>query len=154
MAGRSVVGFLDAGSVHSMNESSYEAVVMSTTPTEPTTNSIARARNYAVEEAPPEREAKRPEVTGLDPNALRKRLTPYELIMQSAENEDPESDGAGLEMAFAGGTVEISGEAMAQSAAPLDAAPDEMEPADQDETATDSSSLNDNVYPDLGERVL
>jgi len=133
---------------------------------QPAVISITRARTYAVRDPRAQRQAQPPKTTSLDPNALRKRPTPYELLMQEQTNpgeQDPENDRENLEMDFAGGTVEISGEALARSLTPTEEpAPDattgveanDTEENDLDEAATDFSPSSDDVYPDLGERVL
>ena len=143
---------------------------MGETPLEqPAVIAMTRARTYTVQDVPPEHEAERPEVIGLDPNALRRSPAPYERLMRNVIKENTarsRPNGDALTMPFAGGTVEISGEAMAQNLAMTDddgasvpdaaagAAPNETQESDTGESETDSSPNGDNVAPDLGERVL
>lgn len=133
---------------------------------EPDAILITHGLASAARDATPTRAAQRPEATGLDPNALRKRPTPHELLMREARKAETDEDTAGLRTRFAGGTLEISGEAMAQTRAPADAdsasaplaaagpAMAETTESDDDETETDSSPSGDTMKPDLGERVL
>jgi len=133
---------------------------------QPAVISMTRARTYAVDDPRAERRTQPPKTTGLDPNALRKRPTPYELLMQEQTNpgeQGPENDRENLEMDFAGGTVEISGEALARSLTPTEepeadatagVEADNTEENGLDEATTDFSPSSDNAYPDLGERVL
>ncbi len=144
---------------------------MGETPLEqPAVIAMTRARTYTVQDVPPEHEAERPEVIGLDPNALRRSPAPYERLMRNVIKENTarsRPNGDALRMPFAGGTVEISGEAMAQNLAmataadgasvpdaAAGAAPNETQESDAGESETDSSPNGDNVAPDLGERVL
>jgi hypothetical protein len=130
---------------------------------EPDAILIARGLVSAAYETMLPREGLPAEITGLDPNALRKRPTPYELLMSSARKAQTDENNAGLRTRFAGGTVEISGKAMSRARAPADAdsacaaaadpAADETAESD-DETETDSSPSGNTMTPDLGERVL
>lgn len=82
------------------------------------------------------------ELTGLDPDALRRRPTPYEQIMRALPQiavEPLPGDAGGLEIRAAD--------------APADTATNEAQDTGHDETLTDSSPSGD-VHPDLGERVL
>jgi hypothetical protein len=133
---------------------------------EPDTILTARGHVSAARETDPSRAGRRREPTGLDPNAMRKRPTPYDLLTRNARNAQTDPNNDGLKTRFPGGTVEISSEAMAQTLAAADAsgagapvpaagpAIDETTESDTAETETDSSPSGDTVNPDLGERVL
>jgi hypothetical protein len=145
---------------------------------QPITISLTRARTYRVDGMPAVRDADTaPEGTG-HPDELRERPTPYERLMADMERlrdeamrlgkdvDEPEAEG--LEVAFPGGMLQISGEALALSRTPPDV-PDEedtdstpvvAETDTQDDAFNDTgietdSSLNGGyIAPDLGERVL
>jgi hypothetical protein len=127
---------------------------------------ITQGLTSAAWEALAPRVAERPGAASLDPNELRKRPRPYELMTREARKAEADEDSAGLRTRFAGGTVEISGEAMAHTRAPAhtDSAPapladagpemDEITDSDEADTETDSSPSGDTMTPDLGERVF
>jgi len=147
---------------------SENADMGATSSLEPAAVSTTRARTTTVQDAPPELEAERLRTVSRHPDALRRKPTPYELLLYEIMEERSgkyRPDGDGLHLEFPGGSLDISGEAMAQSVATIeeeDAAPpdpasvpaNETREPERDETNTDSSPGDASVHPNLGERVL
>ncbi len=137
---------------------------MADTPlTEQLAASLPPAYAHTPEEAPPEQAGEEPELVLIDPQALHRLPTAYGLLMGDlARTDTARSNTVGLEAPFPGGTVQISADAMARSAAAADASdraarpPDETHTSDNDsnDAEAEPSSNGDDVTPDLGERVL
>jgi len=141
--------------------------------------SMARSRTYTVRGMPPLRVDDGRAQAAAHPGAghvaqpLAGRMAPVNPYDANRGRPlvDEDADAAGLAMRSAGGSVEISAEAMAQSMAPAvpapPAAPSEPVPpessepqhgeapsSDLDADDTDSSSDGGQSAPDLGESVL
>jgi hypothetical protein len=132
--------------------------------------SMARSRTYSVRGLPPVYIDGCRSAAVLHPGATHRPPAPDETatpVSPYAIMHGYPFDREGLEVAFAGGRVEISAEAMARNMAPettsgalpveargAAAAPSETETDDSDERNSDSSPDDGQVAPDLGERVL
>ena len=131
--------------------------------TEQLAASLPPAYAHTPEEAPPDQPREEPELVPIDPQALHPLPAAYGLLMGDlARTDTARSNTAGLEAQFPGGTVQISADAMARSAAAADARDRAAPPPDETDTSNNDSNdaeaepspNGDDVTPDLGERVL